>query len=503
MAQQRLIVLVGHDQWRVVHFNGWRYHALHSFSADTESQELLLDRLKQYAGAIVYFLTDIADEHYHIEVLPHVGGAAKKKLLARRLAAWPFAQGLHTLNKVGSVQSVRKEDLYLFSAIHYPPLREWLQALKQQAMRVQGVYTQPLCIPCWASPLQSGQAQCLTVYFERQQLRIHYLYQSRLLFSRLLTLTPDASLNIRISSEIAQTRLYLMNQKWLQENELLHLLWLSEGANNKSLPLEQLPAGIRQTCLSYADVMHQSGWKPVPSGLSFMDWAAIQVVLHTLKLPNFAPEISMLSDRVLAAKRNITVVSLVMICLLIMTNWMSQQSLQHTQFNIQQTQAHLRRWQAATPALGVAEADLPRLQTFSRAVQSLEASARFPDRALTLLQEVLAGQQVWQVKEITWSDGSLRAPGQEPSANPDSHWPEMVSITFFRIGDAASQNAHEAWRLLLQTLRQHPDIRELKEVNVPASSASSVQQGDTRQSLSPDNQPTIMFRLRPIESAAA
>jgi hypothetical protein len=175
--------------------------------------------------------------------------------------------------------------------------------------------------------------------------------------------------------------------------------------------------------------------------------------------------------------------------------------MQHMQFNIQQTNANLRLWQAATPALGFAEADLPRLQTFSHAVQSLEASAHFPDRALALLQEVMAGQQMWQVKEIAWDDGSIRAPGHAQSANPDGH-SETVSIKFCTIGDAASLNTHEAWRLLLQRLRQHPDILELKEVNGSASSASSVQQGDTRQSLSPDHQPTLMLRLRPPESAA-
>ena len=502
MTQQRLIVLVGHDQWRLVHFNGWRYHALHAFSANAQNQGLLVDRLKQYIGATVYFLTDLADEHYHIEVLPHVSGTARKQLLARRLAAWPFAQGLHTLNKVGSVQSVRKEDRYLFSAIHYPPLREWLQVLKQQGMRVQGIYTQALCLPCWATHLQSGHAQCLTVHLEKQQLRIRYLYQSRLIFSRLLTLTSDASLDIRISSEIAQTRLYLVNQKWLQENEPLHLLWLSEDANTNFLQAEQLPDTIQKTCLFYADVMRQFGWGAVPQGLSVMDWATIQVVLNTRQLPNCAPQAALLSDSVVRAKRSITAAGVVMICLFVMASWISQQSLKKTQFDIQKIKADLVLWQAATPALGVAEAEVPRLQTFSRAVQSLEASARLPDRALTILQAVMAEQQAWQVKEVVWDAGPTLKPVHEQSTNSLSHWSETVSIRFAQIGDAASLNAHAAWRSMLEQLRQHPDILEVKEINAAATAGSQIQQGDTRQSLSPDHQPTLNIRLRPVESAA-
>ncbi|MEZ0210822.1 MAG: hypothetical protein ACAH08_07675, partial [Methylophilus sp.] len=111
-----------------MHFRGSRYLSLNVFAANAENQLLLLDLLKQYAEAIVYFLTDVTDEQYHVEVLPHVSGAARKQLLARRLAAWPFAQGLHAVHKLDSVKNVRKEERYLFSAIHYPPLRDWLQA---------------------------------------------------------------------------------------------------------------------------------------------------------------------------------------------------------------------------------------------------------------------------------------------------------------------------------------------------------------------------------------
>ena len=92
MAQLQLVVLLRHDQWLVAHFRGAQYHALREFSANAENQLLLLNLLKQHAEANLYFITDIADEHYHVEVLPAVSGAARKQLLARRLAAWPFAQ---------------------------------------------------------------------------------------------------------------------------------------------------------------------------------------------------------------------------------------------------------------------------------------------------------------------------------------------------------------------------------------------------------------------------
>ncbi|HSI27961.1 MAG TPA: hypothetical protein VK953_01670 [Methylophilus sp.] len=496
MAQQQIVVLVGHDQWRVVHFKRWRYQALHAFTANAENQALLMDRLKQSVGANVYFLTDIADEHYHVEVLPPVRGAARKQLLARRLAAWPFAQGLHAVHKAGEAQGVRQEGRYLFSAIHYPPLREWLQVLQKETLCVQGVYTQTLCIPCWASHLQSGHAQCLIAWFEKRQLRIRYLYRSQLLFSRQLTLTSDEFPEAHINTEIAQTRLYLENQKWLQKDEPLHLLWLTEDPHSNGLSSEQLPTSTQLSNMSYAEVMCKSGWNSLPAALNVMDWAAIQLVRHSPRLPNFAPETTLLNGRVAKAKRNIAVAGVIMVCLFVMANRTSEQALQKTQSDIQRTNARLHLWQSAKPDWAIEEADLPRLQTFSRAVQNLEVSARFPDRAWNMLQGVMTGEPGWQLKEVDWRYGAINEAKHTQPSLPDNPWVETAKIRFARKTSINASEARQAWQLLLEKLRQHPDVVEVKEVNISANSGSPVQTGDTRHSLLPDVEPTLTIRLR-------
>lgn len=497
MARYQLVVLVGEAEWRVVHFRGWRYQALYVFSADADNRGLLLDNLGRYPGANLYFLTDLAEEHYHIETCPPVRGAARKQLLARRLAAWPFAQGLHAVHRVGCTPGLPQAERYLFAAIHNQPLSQWLQS---QALRVQGVYTQALCSPCWATYWRSGHAQCLIGYFEKQQLRLRYLYQSQLMFSRLITLVPDASLHLRISSEIAQTRLYLLSQQWLQEGEPLQLLWLSDDAECNVATSKELADVIQQSNLSYAELMRQSGWPLLPDGLAVMDWAAIQVVLHNRRLPNLAPKASLLNARVIRAKRMITLAGVFMICLFVVANCMSQQALQKKQSEIRRTRALLQLWQSAKPAWKVADADLPRLQAFSEAVQGLEAAENFPGRALTILQAVVKGQTVWQVNNVDWGYGYTPASGNMQSAVPDRHWAETVTIRFAKQKAAHPAEVHQAWQALLESLRLHPDILELKEVNDLTASSGPTQQGDTRLSLSPDHQPSLTVRLRPAES---
>jgi hypothetical protein len=511
MARYQLVVLVGQAEWRVVLFRGWRYQALYVFSADADKQRLLLDDLQRYASANLYFLTDIAEEHYHIETWPLVRGTARKQLLARRLAAWPFAQGLHAVHRVGGTAGPAQADRYLFSAIHCPPLSQLLQAQSQEKpLRVQGVYTQALCCPYWASPLQSGHRQCLIAYFEKQQLRLRYLYQSQLVFSRLLTLEPDASLNLRISSEIVQTRLYLLSQQWLQEGEPLQLLWLRPDGHDHDVSPEQLPAAIPQTVVSYAEMLHQSGWQSVPDGLSVMDWLAIQVVLHSRRLPNLAPEQVLLSAHMVRAKRMLVAACMVTFVLLLAANYLSQQAMQKTRSDIRRTSAQLHLWQSAQPAWGITDADLSRLQTFSQAVQNLQAAVRYPDRALMIVQQVMAGQQAWQVNKIDWvyaataeaksEATSVSEHAQNVLAEPQSA--ETGTLRFARQKNVSAADAQREWPLLLEKLRQHPHMLALKETRATSTSASQPQQGDTRLSAAPDHQPVVSFSLRPLESHA-
>lgn len=496
MAQQ-LVILVGNNEWRVLNIKA-RQCELRVFPASDDGLQSLLDLLQQHTAATVYFLTDIADEHYHVEALPHVGRTATKQLLARRLAAWPFAQGLHAVHKVGTVKGLREEDRYLFSAIHSASLRNFLQVMQKQSIRVQGVYTQALCTSCLHMHLHPAEPQCCYVYYANQQLRIRYLYQSRLLFSRLITLAPDDSLHVRIVNEIAQTRLYLISQHWLQDTQSLTLFWLSEDGTVSDLAAEQLPAGIKLVCLTYVDVHRHFGCGPVLEGLSAMDWAAVQGMLSTRQLPNFVPPTVLLKERIAHAKRKITTAGGLMLGLFVTIFWISQQCMESAQLKLNHSKQSLRQWPEAKPKWQFSDVELQRMQALSQAVQGLASSTRLPDHALAVLQSSISGLNVWQIKEIEWRYG----PAQEPSSQAGSDWIQTVFVTFTQKEITDSSNVRQEWQFLLEKLRQHPDIVELKEVNTAPASGNAARQGDTQGSSLPVVE-TLKIKLRSWDRVAA
>lgn len=492
MAQLRLVVLVNSAQWQVLRFSGSRCCELREFSTDADNQSELLNWLKQFPKAVICFLTDLADEHYHVEVLPHVSGTAEKQLLGRRLAAWPFAQELHAVHRLNSLQKSRRENRYLFSAIHYPPLVSWLQSLQHQGMRVQGVYTQALCLPCWISSLQPNSAHCLCVDFDRQQLRIRYLYQSRLLFSRVFTLPENETTSLRVASEIAQTRVYLINQRWLLENDTLHLFWVGESVKTSQLSSEQLPVSIKQTYVSNSELMQQLKLDPPPNGLSAINWAAAQVIIHTLQLPNLATVASLSCDRIARAKRTLQLVSAAMACLFAVACWSSQEDERHSQLRIQEATANLHLWQNALPSSEFAEADLPRLQTLVMAVQGIGVSARLPDHAFSIIQNMLTEFSLWQLQKIEWHDGYACS----KTMHVDTGGAETMTVSFSRTKAVSELAANQEWRVLQEKLQTHSDIDSVVEINSSRSPESGLQHGDTRQAVQLGGQQILKICLR-------
>lgn len=486
------IVLVRHHQWRVVRFQGKKYQELRVFPGDTQGQVQLLDWLKSFAKSQVSFLTDIPEEHYHVELLPPVRGSARKQLLARRLAAWPFSRELHAVHRVDTVQNARPEDRYLFSAIHCPPLSTCLQNLEQQGISIQGIYTQSLCLPGWIPSMENAHQLCVQV--EREHVRIHYLFTGRLLFSRQLPLSHDIAFAPWIVNELAKIRLYLVHQHWLPESGVLHLLWMGNHNFLDDLPELPLPEAATQTRMTYEELIQANGWR-LPVEVNAAEWAAIQILLNHPHVSNLAPYHLLLPAQVARDKRHIRWACFATLCLSVMAGWSNQQALQYTQFEIANTRTTLQQLQADLPAMQFAESDGPELQMFSNTVSALAASARLPHRALELLEDTLAEVESWQLDKMEWRYEPVDQAGE--SGQAVTGWSEAILIHFSRHKEAVAIQAHHDWQHLMHKLQAHPETLRVTEIRETA--IDNQMQGDTRELSMDSDQHALKVHMRTKE----
>ncbi|WP_232410970.1 hypothetical protein [Methylophilus sp. 5] len=482
---------------------GQRLLAMRAFGVDAGSRTELLNWWQQFPQAKVSFLTNHADEHYHVEVLPQVRGAAGRQLLMRKLAAWPFSQNMHTACLLDHVQTLRREARFLLVACAYSPLADWLPVLQKQAIRIQGVYTQALALACWLPACQPGLLHRLCIQYRQQQVRISYL-QQRLFFSRLILLpadtfsTSEACIG-RIVHEISQIRIMLVHQGWLSEVDVLQLIWLGQMPTDIQWLKKQLPAACVWAGLSEPELARHLGVKALPAELDAVDWAAIQVVLKGHPLPNLAPEAALLPDSIMRVKRSLHGAGVVMASLMLLAGWFGIQATHYAERQMRQIQRQLNVRQLA-PTDIISQEQLPPLRALAQAVHSLQSSVRLPARALTLMQQALVGASHWQVATMTW-DFSSEAVAQPVMATPATVWQETLAITWAK----SNQNEQAAmeWPPLLRRLRDLPEVERV-EVLTPTESAGGAQrQGSTGSAQAVDQPPAIKLYLRDARPGAS
>jgi hypothetical protein len=497
MASQHFIVLLDQTRWRVVHVSGQHVLAMRVFGSGEDSRMALLYWRQQFPQATISFLANHADEQYHVETLPQVRGSAGRQLLMRKLATWPFAQGMHTVCRLDHVQGLRRESRFLFVALTSPLLADWLKVLQKQSIRIQGLYTQALCLACCLPVTLQKVMHGLCVQYSPQQVRISYLQQQRLFFSRLVLLpsdifaTPEQCVD-RIAHEVTQIRMTLIHQHWLQEADALSLIWLGQMPMDITLLKAQLPVGCQWVDISDQDRARHLKGHALPEGLHAMEWAAIQHILKGRPLPNLAPESVLMLDSSMRMKHRLHWAGAVMAGLMVLAGWAGIQATQQAQVQMQQIKRQLAVGQLKSSE-PINQAHLPAVRTLTQAVQGLQSSVRLPDRALVIMQHALLGVSHWQVAALEWGLA-------ESAAQDASVWKETLTVTWSQ-RDQNDQAVIE-WQQLLSRLRGLPEVEKIEMLTPSASASNAQRQGNTGQAPGLDQPSMLKLYLRDAQVAA-
>lgn len=506
MAKHHFVVLVDQARWHVAHFVGRELSALRAFDSTDDSHSELLCWWQSFPRATLSFLTNLADEHYHVETLPHVRGAAGHQLLERKLAAWPFAQGMHAVFRLDRVQALRREDRFLFTALFCPPLSTLLSALQTKALRIKGVYTQALILATWLPALPKGVVHRLSIQCTQQQVRISYLRQQRLFFSRLLLLPQESFPDLeawfgRIAQEANQVRMTLIQQRWLQEADVLQVMWLGQAPADVSMLKKYLPAHYLWACVPEPELARYLNDKCLPEDVCAMDWAAIHAVLCGQPLPNLAPEESLFTDSLIRMRRYLHWAGAVMISMMLLAGWAGMQVTQHTQLEVQQLHHQLRISQSGMRISDFSQEQLPRLHVLTQAVQNLESSLQLPTHTLGLLQNALAGLSHWQLTSLEWDAHFLAGQPDQDATKSLSVGQETLTAIWSNSG--LNDQAMMEWQQLLSRLHHLPDVEKVEVLGPSGAAGGSQREGDTRQRLAPWHKPVLKLYFRHIGEAAA
>jgi len=225
-----------------------------------------------------YLLTDLIEEDFRHEIVPHLSGSSRTALLQRKFDQFYRGTPFHQATRLQRQKTGRRDDDMLFSALTNPALiMPWLNILLAQQAPLAGIYS----VPQISAPLVKNHPSnhLLLISWEKfSGLRQTYFSEHRLQISRLTPVHAELTFQDAVVNELTRTYQYLKSLSLLPSGQTLDVLILCH-ANDRNKLQNKLSknADVRY---DFADI--EEVGKQLKINHRFTDSDASQIFLHQL-----------------------------------------------------------------------------------------------------------------------------------------------------------------------------------------------------------------------------
>ncbi|HWU85029.1 MAG TPA: hypothetical protein VN028_06820, partial [Rhodocyclaceae bacterium] len=205
-----------------------------TFELDEAGQADFRAWLERHRSALMHLLVDLPDEGFQLETLPHVTGADRKALLARKQNQLFFGTPYAMVRSLGRDKQGRRDEHFLFSALTRPQaLEPWLQAMHEAAVAVAGIHTPALLLSRLLNRRMAEAPRLILITLGSGGLRQSYFEHGQLRFSRLKPLGTGAIEEAAVNAygEAVRIYQYLVGQRLLARDNKVPVLCLANPAH--------------------------------------------------------------------------------------------------------------------------------------------------------------------------------------------------------------------------------------------------------------------------------
>lgn len=197
------------------------------FSDGLEDRQRYAQFLAADINTPLYVVTDVVEEDFHPELIPHVAPRTRAALLERKLVQAYRGTPFRYAQVHGRETAGRKDDRAMFSALtNVDGLNYWLDPIFAAKAPLAGIYSVATLAPLLAARLPAGSGNVLLITWnKRAGLRQTFVQNGGYKFSRLIGLSePDPTLFAEaVEREAKRTQQFLANQRLLARNEILEV----------------------------------------------------------------------------------------------------------------------------------------------------------------------------------------------------------------------------------------------------------------------------------------
>ncbi len=227
-----------------------------------------------------HILTDLAEEDFRLDTVPHVGAGDRDAIFNRRLTQIYRNSQFRYAALQGRETEGRRDDRVLYTAVTNPEvLRPWLDMIERLSVPLAGIHSCALFSVSLLEELDLDFPNTLLVTFSPgEALRQTYFRANEFKFSRLtpLDLEEGQTLGSMVAEETTRTWQYLDSLRHFGADDQLQVCVLMHARDRAAIePQLRGFAQIQYRVLDMAQVAAKLGLKPSP-----LSSAAEEVMVH-------------------------------------------------------------------------------------------------------------------------------------------------------------------------------------------------------------------------------
>ena len=232
------------------------------------------------ADVPTYLFTDLAEEDFRLDTIPHVGSRDRDAIVARKLSQIFRNTPYRYAVTQGREPEGRRDDRVIYTAITNPEvLRPWVEAIERRHVPLGGIYSAAVFSSVMLEELDLVFAHTLLVTFTPgEAMRQTYFKDNEIKFSRLtpVDLEPGQTLGAMVAEETTRTWQYLDSLRHFGPEDRLEVCVLVHPTDRAAVQPDLRDfAQIQYRLVDMEQASMKLALKPAP-----LDSTAEEVIVH-------------------------------------------------------------------------------------------------------------------------------------------------------------------------------------------------------------------------------
>ena len=407
----RRVLYLSADKLAVYHWEKGKLGSSYIFDVGDEGQGYFNRYLRESPKSPIYILVDVLEEEYRQDTIPHVYGADRKTIIARKKSRLFRETPYFYADIQGRQEEGRRDDQVVFMGLTNPDiLKPWVKLLDENKIPLAGIYSLPQITSSILELLPEPSDHMLVVSLQSiSGLRQTFFHKKKLKISRLVNMPRygTAPYSVEVRDEVEKIQRYLNGMHLTPESKPLDVYLIAD----KDLLKEIGSLGVNAALIRYHYIDLETIFKKL--GLDsdvitpFSDRLFAYQILKTKPVNIYASSSETRYHQMGKMRQAMSIASMVMVLASVVWGGINLMGgllyKQQARMAEKKTEFYNARYQIAREKLPPTSVNPDELELIVNIVKTLEEYKATPFDMLKLLSTGIDRFPAIEIDEIEWA----------------------------------------------------------------------------------------------------